>query len=362
MDNLGLEARRCLRDDGFVVVKNAVAPAVVEKARTLIAETLPRRERRLLAPPELATHPSVVGLFSDGSIDAVLQNLMGPFPPVISCQIAVTPGRDDLGGSPGTHVDGGWSGEIPASADEIDPRTHRPRDAARYFGVNDEKRGTNDGLLWMDPQRRISTGSYTALVGVCLSDQSQPGNGQFGVLKGLHENVEQAFRRQRDAGSVIGAEGLDWPRMKIDGKGRPYMNGLPDSIRTRAAELASSNQPIAGWPWPDLTPVLMEPGDAVIALHSLPHTATPNLGPDPRMNVYFRVRRLRDGNPHEGVRRVGHGVSDHPDRGYFGQFLDYPDTYDPWQTSIDGLCDHWSEWDGMQQVLAERNQTGGARA
>ena len=67
----------------------------------------------------------------------------------------------------------------------------------------------------------------------------------------------------------------------------------------------------------------------MIALHSLPHTPTPNFGPNPRINVYFRIRRLRPENPHEGSRRVAHGVSDHPDRGYFGQYLDYPDHYDP---------------------------------
>ncbi len=88
-------------------------------------------------------------------------------------------------------------------------------------------------------------------------------------------------------------------------------------------------------------------GDAVIALHSCPHAATPNLTPNARMNVYFRIRRLREDNPNEGTRRVAHGVSDHPDRGYFGQFLDYPAGYDPFQISIDALCDHWREWDGL---------------
>ncbi len=135
------------------------------------------------------------------------------------------------------------------------------------------------------------------------------------------------------------------------------MNGLPDAIRARKADLATANKNIDGWPWPELTPVLMEPGDAVLALHSCPHAPTPNLGPNPRINVYFRVRRLRQGNPHEGSRRVGHGVSDHPDRGYFGQFLEYPDSYDPWQTSIDKLCDHWDEWDGMQAITKKRSQT-----
>ena len=339
------------RDDGFIVIKKAIPDPVLQAARTLISDALPEHERRLLVPPELATHPQVIGLFYDSVIANLLADLMGPFPPIISCQVAVTPGYDDLGGSPGTHIDGGWSGALPKTAAEIDPLTQRPIDAAKYFGRQDEIRGTNDGLLWIDPERRISTGSYTALVGVCLSDQSQPGKGQFGVLKGLHEEVEAFFRQQRDAGSIIGAEGIDWPRIKIDGHGRPYANGLPEPIRARAKALAATNTQVEHWPWPELTPILMDPGDCVIALHSLPHTATPNLGPDPRMNVYFRVRRLREGNPHEGSRRLGHGVSDHPDRGYFGQFLEYPDDYDPWQASIDKLCDHWSEWDGMQRVL-----------
>ena len=351
---ISLDQKRRLRDDGFVILRNAIPPEVVHKAQALITDSLPKDERRLLVPPELATHPDIVGLMYNSLVAQTLEKLMGPFPPLISCQVAVTPAYDDLGGTPGTHVDGGWSGKIPSHADDIDPITHRPKDAAKYFGEHDDVRGTNDGLLWIDPDRRIACGSYTALVGVCLSDQMQPGHGQFGVLKGLHEAVEAVFCAQRDSGGVIGAEGDGWPRIRIDSRGRPYCNGLPDAIRERAKEMAVTNPKINGWPWPELTPVLMSPGDVIIALHSLPHTPTPNLGPNPRMNVYFRVRRLRENNPNEGTRRVAHGVSDHPDRGYFGQYLEYPEDYDPWQTSIDKLCDHWSEWDGMQAVLAER--------
>ena len=110
-----------------------------------------------------------------------------------------------------------------------------------------------------------------------------------------------------------------------------------------------------GWPWPDLTPVLMEEGDVVIALHSLPHTATPNLSGDPRVNVYFRIRRLREDNPYEGDERVGWGLTDHPDRALNGDFLDYPGHYDPFEYSIEKLCDHWSEWQGMSQFLNQRS-------
>lgn len=342
--------------DGYVIVRDAIPVELVEKAKTLIHEVLPEDERRLLVPAGLATHPDILALFNDGCVAELLRKEMGPFPDVVSCQVAVTPAHDQLGGAPGPHVDGGWSGELPRSADGIDPRTNRPIDAARYFGANDDRRGTNDGQLWIDPDRRISTGSYTALAGICLNDQMTPGNGQFAVMKGLHEAVEAVFRRQRDNGGVIGPEGVDWPRVKIAGDGRPYMNGLPDSIRRMAHERAADLAPAEHWPWPELTPVLLRAGDAVIALHSCPHTPTPNLGPNPRMNIYFRIRRWREGNPHEGTRRVAHGVSDHPDRGYYGQFLNYPDDYNPWQSSIDKLCDHWSEWDGMREIVAEHRR------
>ena len=70
-------------------------------------------------------------------------------------------------------------------------------------------------------------------------------------------------------------------------------------------------------------------------------------GADPRISAYFRLRRHRPG----GATVVGD--SDHPDRIHTGEFLDYPEEYNPWQISIDKLCDPWSEWDGMQDVVAE---------
>lgn len=353
--DLSPEEKLRLYKDGYVVIKNAVEPEAIAEAKALIESFIPKDERQLLVPGKLATDERIIGLLNESRLKPTLETVMGPFPPVISCQVAVTPPGFNRGGEPGTHVDGGWSGPLPESASEIDPNTHRPIDAERYFGANDEKRGDNDGLLWMNPERTLSYGSYTTLVGVALNDQLEPGNGQFAVLKGLHEMVEACFREQRDEGGIIGPEGYEWPRVRIDSKGRPFNNGLPERIRKIAEARRAEGQATENWPWPELTPVCLAAGDAVIALHALPHTPTPNLGPNPRMNIYFRIRRLREGNPNEGTRRVAHGVSDHPDRGYFGQFLEYPEDYDPWQTSIEKLCDHWSEWDGMQEIVASQS-------
>ena len=345
------EQKRQFLSDGYIVIRNAVPLEICQKARELIIASLPKDEHRLLVPAALATHEDVLALLRNTCLAQVMRNVMGPFPDVISSQVAVLPAFDNVGARPVPHVDGSWSGIIPDNADEIDMATGRPVDAIKYFGENDERIGVNDGLLWQDQDRMISLGSYTALVGVALNNQLKPGNGQFSVLRGMHEVVESAFRMQLDSGGVIGPEGPGWPRIRISEQGQPGLNGLPDSVREIVDRTAKDADPIDGWPWPELTPVLLDQGDAVIALHSCPHTSTPNLGPDPRMNVYFRLRRLREENPHEGTRRLGHGVSDHLDRGYFGQFLEYPSNYNPWQTSIEKLCDHWSEWNGMKELL-----------
>ena len=340
-----------LFDRGYVIIRGAVAPEAIKAARELIENYLPKDEHQLLVPGELATHEQITSLYNNHAMAQIIRNEMGPIPPVISCQVAVIPPYNTLGGEPGLHVDGGWSGHIPDNAEAIDLQTGRPKDAATYFGEHDEIRGTNDGLLWMNKEKTLSYGSYTVLVGIAVNDQLDPGNGQFAVLPGTHEIVEHCFREQRDAGGIIGPEGPDWPRIGISRKGKPYCNGLPDRIRKIAEQRRAVGTKTDKWPWPELEPVLLKAGDAVLTLHSCPHTPTPNFGPNPRMSIYFRIRRLREGNRNEGTRRVAHGVSDHPDRGYFGQFLDYPDDYDPWQTSINKLCDHWSEWDGMQDFV-----------
>ena len=252
--------------EGYLIIRNAVPAPVLDAAHALISAALPKDEHRLLLPPGLTTHESVIGLFTGSCLAPLLRNEMGPFPEVISSQIAVTPPFEQLGGRPGPHVDGGWSGPIPQRAEDIDLQTGRPKDPIPWFGENDDKRGANDGQLWIDPDRRIATGSYTCLVGVALNDQPEPGNGQLGVIPRMHEQVEAVFRKQRDAGSVIGAEGIDWPRIKISSSGVPYCNGLPDSIRAEARRRGAQAEPIEGWPWPELVPVCLNKGDAVIAL------------------------------------------------------------------------------------------------
>ena len=77
-------------------------------------------------------------------------------------------------------MDGLWSGPTPTGTDELvdwdhdDGSTGRPKDFAKFFGDGSPSiLGSNRVPLWEDPQKRLSTGSFTSFVFVCLNDQTQ---------------------------------------------------------------------------------------------------------------------------------------------------------------------------------------------
>ncbi|MDA0789411.1 MAG: phytanoyl-CoA dioxygenase family protein [Proteobacteria bacterium] len=344
--------KRELYRDGFVVLRNIVSRDLTQRAKELIRQN-----------PTTIVHGDdarINDLYNQSGLAETLEHAMGPHTRPINAQVAVTmPYSNDavVRGTfkPGqippaqAHVDGGWAGPCPIKYSEIKAAGQ----SLHTWGSDGDPRsmGPAGGApLWQDRERTLAIGSYTALAAVCLNDQRRPGKGQFAVRRGAHEAVEAYFRMQREQGGPVGGGGPGWPRLKLLGNDTAFAGIMPEAMVNSYPDNPCE---MDGWPWPELTPVLMEEGDAVIALHSLPHTATPNLSDDPRMNVLFRIRRLRPDNPYEGDRRIGWGVSDHPDRTLGGEFLDYPDSYDPFRTSIDRLCDHWSEWDGMADIVTQ---------
>ena len=343
------DQKRDLERDGFVVLKNAVPHSVTARAKAVINPDPTRIVH--------GDNPAINGLYNDSPLCEILTEAMGPHTAPINAQVAVTqPHYADAvvrrkatpQYAPRAHVDGGWAGLCPIKRGDI----LASGETLETWGRSGDPKsmGPAGGApLWQDRERTLALGSYTALVGVCLNDQRRPGKGQFSVRRGAHEAVEAFFRMQREQGGPIGGSGPDWPRLIPAGEDEAYAGIMPQAMEATYPETRFEKD---GWPWPELTPVLMAEGDAVIALHSLPHTATPNLSDDPRMNVFFRIRRFRPDNPYEGDKRVGWGVSDHPDRALNGDFLDYPDGYDPFATSIEKMCDHWSEWDGMRHIVA----------
>ena len=336
------DERGRLVQDGFVVLKAAVGRDVTARAKALINGD----PTRIV----YGDNPAVNGLYNDSVLGELMRHEMGPHSVPVNAQVAVTlPNQADAvvrgkavpGAAPGAHVDGGWAGRCPLKRSEILANG----DSLETWGHDGDPkwRGPAGGApLWQDRERTVAIGSYTALVGVCLNDQRRPGKGQFSVRRGAHEAVQAFFQMQRDAGGPIGGGGPQWPRLLPMGDDGAFAGIMPPAM---VASYPDTRFEHDEWPWPELTPVLMEEGDAVIALHSMPHTATPNLSDDPRMNVFFRIRRASPENPYEGDPIVGWGVSDHPDRALDLGFLDYPEGYDPFKVSVERMCNHWSEWD-----------------
>ncbi len=356
---LTLDQKRDFYNDGFIVLRDIVPRELTRSAKRRIHVMIGREGSLRRHYKDLSVAPELPALVNETSLGDLLRNTMGEFdPPVKAMPTALHPfdASETITsyGVPGTeipnfgfvpHLDGQWAGRVPRNQNEVDnwqsPRTE-------HFGTGDAaNRGGNNTPLFQDPACKLSIGSFTAFVGVALNDQTEFGRGNLAVLRGAHHAVEDFFRMQRDSGGVVGPEGEGWPRLRPIGESGVTMNHLPQTIRDQFSE-GSETTP-DGTKWLKPTPILLDEGDAVITLHAIPHCGTSNrLGHEPRMNVYFRLRRHRPG----GATVLGD--SDHPDRGWNGEFLDYPDGYNPWEVAIEKLCDHWSEWDGMKEFVAEQ--------
>lgn len=341
---LTLEEKRRFLADGFIVIRDAVPRELTFRARRAVNMHAARQGVRR-PYHDLAGDSPLPDLVNKSRLGEIMRNTMGPYdPPQTAFAATLYPQPDtpmpNFGWQP--HVDGMWySPDLPTAA-EVDsweaPRTH-------HFGKGDAtEMGANKTPFFQDPECSLALGSFTAFVGVALNDQTEFGRGNLCLLKGAHEDVEAFFRMQRDAGGNVGPEGPGWPRLAPRKDGGVSLTPMPQPVRER---FVADAEVVNGVAWPEPTPILLDEGDAVIALHACPHGGSVNAGADPRMNIYFRLRHERPG----GATVLGD--SDHPDRGWEGEFLNYDDGYDPWQVAVDAMCDHWSEWDGMADVVAQ---------
>ena len=82
----------------------------------------------------------------------------------------------------------------------------------------------------------------------------------------------------------------------------------PEAVRNEFLDESSECTP-DGKRWPRPTQILMEPGDACIAVYQIPHSGTRNeRGPRSRKSIIFRIRNKKR-QPDKHV----NGVTDHPD-------------------------------------------------
>jgi hypothetical protein len=259
-----------------------------------------------------------------------------------------------------SHVDGSLTIAMPQEVQQGSPEEIYKRYIASGpkgdLGRSPDVIGHNMVPLFEDPEMTLGLGSFTAFVFVCLNDQSVEGCGQTALLRGAHHAVESFFRMQRSTNNHLGPEGPGWPRFDHSAPNRCGLVYLPEAVRDQFLDESSESTP-DGRQWPRPTQILMDAGDACIALYQIPHSGTRNEhGTESRKSIIFRIR-----NKKRQPDKLVNGVTDHPDRGQRGEWLEYEEGNDPWERSKHAMCNMWHEWDGMQDVVAEQQQQARSR-
>jgi len=358
---LTLEQKRSLYRDGYIVLRNVVSKDLVQTAR--------KRIRNAKKGENLGGEKEMTDLLNASSIGPILTEAMGAFDPPVFCQVGVRkaskPGdyfnnvgyrdKDMPYYGAETHMDGSITITAPQ-----EPQQGTPEEIyKRYFaagpkgdlGRSPDVMGHNMVPMFEDPEMTLGLGSFTAFVFVCLSDQTVEGCGQTALLRGAHHAVEKFFRMQRDTNNCLGPEGPGWPRLDYESPNRCGLVYLPEAIREQFLDESSACTP-DGKRWPQPTQILMEEGDACITLYQIPHSGTRNEhGKEARKSIIFRIRAKK-----RQPDKVVSGVTDHPDRGQMGEWLEFEEGNDPWERSKHAMCNMWHEWDGMQAVVAEERE------
>ena len=211
------------------------------------------------------------------------------------------------------HLDGLWNGASP-----MHQRTDRgmTKEEAALWNRDPAKNGVRRTY-----PGNVNVLNFTALLGIPLSDQMVEGAGNLGLLRGAHRPISEFFSYQRDAGGPLGPDGPGWERIDVDAPNRTGLRHYPEQVREQFSEGAAYTADGRMWPKPEL--IKVKPGDAVLALHAVPHSASRLEGYTPRLMAYFRlVSSARTG--------------------------DFP------QVHPDALCDCWLEWEGMREVVASQ--------
>jgi hypothetical protein len=218
-----------LYNDGYVTLPGIIPLTKVEQALHAINRSLgeegidPARLPQFRAQsycPELQRAPEIVGLFNDTALHTVAEEAIGAgqFLPVKGAQIALrfptTPGPEGPR-QPTPHLDG-----MPTSTN-----------------------GLSEGDIH----------SFTALIGVFLTDLPRPFMGNFTVWPGSHHQYEAYFRQHT-------------PQL--------LLKGMPP------VELAAPQQFIG------------KAGDAVFCHYQLGHGIATNISPFIRYAVFFRLTHI----------------------------------------------------------------------
>jgi ectoine hydroxylase-related dioxygenase (phytanoyl-CoA dioxygenase family) len=211
--------------DGMIAKRAFVAAALVERAASLVNAwyrndmdqgQLATYTQRTFAP-DLSSHPDLLALFAKSAVSDLANELVGEFSPVTTVQIQIRIPQADLAqGQPAKemHVDG-------VACPHLDPAELR---------------------------------TFSLLVGLVLSDISDPTAGALRYVPGGHLRMAEWFRSE-------------------------WSLGLTDQVPPHIDAQEG-------------TPFLGAPGDVLLMHHLVPHAVGQNDTPTPRIMAYFRISHV----------------------------------------------------------------------
>ncbi|MGH3905504.1 MAG: phytanoyl-CoA dioxygenase family protein [Pseudonocardiaceae bacterium] len=214
--------------NGLIIKPGFVSSRLVGQASALIdhwyRDHIDRMDHGLVAvytqrtfAPDLGNHPILLSLFHDSGVAELTRNLLDVIAPVTTTQIQIR--------IPDTHSGSG-----------------QPEKAMHVDGV---------ACPHLDP---AELRTFSMLVGVVLSDISDPGGGALRYVPGGHLSMADWFRTQWSLGVT---------------------DQVPPQVDAQQG-----------------TPFLGQPGDLLLMHHLVPHAVGRNHTTIPRVMAYFRVSHV----------------------------------------------------------------------
>jgi hypothetical protein len=215
--------------DGLIIRRGLVPTQLVDRAAALVTDwyqtdmeqsRLTEYTQRTFAP-DLGSDPAVLALFADSGVADLVRELVGDYAPVTTTQIQIRIPEAELHQpqpDKDMHVDG-------VACPHLDPAELR---------------------------------TFSLLVGVVLSDISDPSGGALRYIPGGHLSMSEWFRTEWSLGIT---------------------DQVPPHIDVEQG-----------------TAFLGEPGDVLLMHHLVPHAVGRNHSATPRIMAYFRISHVDHAN------------------------------------------------------------------
>jgi hypothetical protein len=229
--------------DGFLVLNGVINKGLTTEARRLIAEEIAAGGQLHPGRADFGSKLGISALINNSRFRPLLQSLIGDFDPPQGTRVGVLPVDQKLskynsslpffnahihmdglsttstqGGDPNLEPSSLFGNEGPADLELFHKHYAAYIGSGRNPGRHAENYGINGGMLFQDPGHSLTTdslttGSFTLFAVACLNDQTEPGRGQFSVLRGSHHAMEKFYQMQVGKGGIVGPEGPGWPRI-----------------------------------------------------------------------------------------------------------------------------------------------------